>query len=282
MSSSRGTALVTGASSGIGLASAAALAADGWRVVATVRDLPRAAALEELAADRAGIDVRALDVTSTESIVHCVRSVLSDHGAIDLLVNNAGVGHRGTLEQLSDEALAASFAVNFWGVVRMTRAVLPGMREGRRGRILTVTSTNGLVGMPFSDAYNAAKFAVEGLMEGLASVLVHYGVSVSILEPGPVRSSFLRNAHGLTGDIPPEDPYAPLIGRYNATMAGALSTGEAPDEVADLVAAIARDAKPHFRYQSSDVARAIAARKLVDPTGDALVEATSALLRART
>lgn len=245
MAPARGTALVTGATSGIGLASAAALAADGWHVVATARDLRRADALDELVGDTTGVEVRQLDVTSAGSVAGCVRSVLSDRGAIDLLVNNAGVGHRGTLEQLSDDELAACFAVNFWGVVGATRAVLPGMRERRRGRILTVTSTNGIVGMPFGDAYNAAKFAVEGLMEGLASVLRHFGVAVSVLEPGPVRTAFLRNACGSTGDVAPSDPYAPLLSRLNRTMAGLLSTGEAPDDVAALVARIAREPRPH-------------------------------------
>lgn len=272
---------MTGASSGIGLASVAALAADGWHVIATARRPRTADALDELATD-VGAEVRPLDVTSPSAVRACVHSILVDHGAVDLLVNNAGVGHRGTLEQLSDDELAASFAVNFWGVVATTRAVLPGMRERRHGRILTVTSTNGVIGMPFSDAYNAAKFAVEGLMEGLASVVRHFGIFVSVLEPGPVRTAFLRNARGPTADVDEDDPYAALINRFNATMAGLLSTGEAPEDVADLVARISREPQPHFRYQSSETATAMAARKLVDPTGDSVVQATSALLLTTT
>jgi NAD(P)-dependent dehydrogenase (short-subunit alcohol dehydrogenase family) len=278
MAGPRGIALVTGATSGIGLASAAILAADGWEVVATARDPDRAGALEELAATHDGLDVRQLDVTVPESVTACVEGVLADHGAIDLLLNNAGVGHRGTLEQLSDEALAASLDVNFWGVARMTRAVLPGMRERRCGRIVTITSTNGIVGMPFSDAYNAAKFAVEGLMEGLAAVMRHFGVAVVVVEPGPVRTAFLRNAHGQTGDVRADDPYAAELGRLNATMAGMLDAGEAPEVIGGLVAKIAREPTPHFRYQSSDTASMVAAGKWVDPTGDTLIDFTSALL----
>lgn len=277
--STRGTALVTGASSGIGLATAAALADDGWQVVATARIPERAEVLIALAADRPTITTHQLDVTSAESVADCVNSLLADRGGIDLLVNNAGAGHRGTLEQLSDAEFEQSLAVNFYGVARVTRAVLPGMRAAGQGRIITVTSMNGVVAMPFSDAYNAAKFAVEGLMEGLAPVLREFGISVSILEPGPVRTSFLRNARGRVSEVDQQDPYAELLGRYNTTMAGLLNTGESPDDVAAVIAGIARDSHPHLRYQSSSGATAIAARKVIDPSGDSIVAATSAFLR---
>ena len=115
--------------------------------------------------------------------------------------------------------------LNFFGVARVTRAVVPGMRSRGSGRIVTVTSMNGVIAMPFSDAYNAAKFAVEGLMEGLAPVLATFGVYVSVLEPGPVRTAFLRNAGGRTGGVDAGDPYADLLSRYNATMAGLLGGG---------------------------------------------------------
>jgi NAD(P)-dependent dehydrogenase (short-subunit alcohol dehydrogenase family) len=274
-------ALITGASSGIGLACVSALVADGWYVVATARNPAGAPELQQLIAQSAAAEARMLDVTDPAAVTACVDAVLADHGAIDLLVNNAGVGHRGTLEQVSDEQLAATFDVNFWGVVRLTRAVIPGMRQRRSGRVVTITSTNGIVGMPFSDAYNAAKFAVEGLMEGLAPVVRHFGITLSVVEPGPVRTSFLRNAHGPVDDVAADDPYAPLLSRYNAMMAGLLSTGESAEQVADLLARIATEPDPHFRYQSSDIASSIAQQKFTDPTGDAVIDATSALLDAK-
>jgi len=278
----RGIALVTGASSGIGLATVAALAADGWRVVATVREPGRADQLRSVAAGgnapAGDIEIRRMDVTVPRSVADCVTGVLDDHGAVDLLVNNAGAGHRGTLEQLDDDELRGALELNFLGVARVTRAVIPGMRTRRSGRIVTVTSSNGVIGMPFSDAYNASKFAVEGLMEGLAPVLATFGVFVSVLEPGPVRTAFLRNAGGRTGDVDPTDPYAELLGRYNATMAGLLGGGETPESVADVIAGIARDPRPHLRYQSSPAATGLAARKLVDPTGDSIVGGTTAFL----
>ena len=278
MTAARGTALVTGASSGIGLATVAALAADGWHAIATARVPERADDLRALASDNAAVEVSQLDVTVADSVRACIAAVVADRGTIDLLVNNAGAGHRGTLEQLDDEELRRVLELNFLGVARVTRAVIPAMRARRAGRIITVTSTNGIIGMPFSDAYNASKFAVEGLMEGLAPVLATFGVHVSVLEPGPVRTAFLRNAGGRVTDVDPADPYVEPLTRYNATMAGLLGAGESAADVGALIAAIAREAAPHFRYQSSPAATGLAARKLVDPTGDSVVAATSAFL----
>ena len=273
-------ALVTGTTSGIGLATVSALADAGWQVIATARSPERADALRDLAVARPEVQVRQLDVTSPASVDDCVAAVLADHGRIDLLVNNAGVGHRGTLEQISDEDLAESFAVNFSGVARTTRAVLPGMRSRRNGRVISVTSTDAVVGMPFSDAYNSAKFAVEGLMQGLAAVLRHFGVSISVVEPGPVRTRFLGNARGFTGDVAVDDPYFSLLTRYNGTMAGMLSGGQSPAEVAELITRVADEPHPSFRYQCSDAARAIAARTFVDPSGNSAIDATASLLLA--
>jgi NAD(P)-dependent dehydrogenase (short-subunit alcohol dehydrogenase family) len=161
-------AVVTGASSGIGLATTRALAAAGWNVIATARRPQTAESLRRVADELSGVELRALDVTSDESVDSCIGSILIDLGRIDLLVNNAGAGHRGTLEQLSMAELSHAMELNFFGVARVTKAVLPAMRAARNGRVITVTSLNGIVALPFSDAYNAAKFAVEGLMESLA------------------------------------------------------------------------------------------------------------------
>jgi NAD(P)-dependent dehydrogenase (short-subunit alcohol dehydrogenase family) len=272
-------AVVTGASSGIGLAAARALAEAGWHVVATARRPDAADALRQVAMEQQAVEVRALDVTSDASVDACLGSVLADHGSVGLLVNNAGAGHRGTLEQLSIQALAQSMELNFLGVARVTKAVLPGMRAARAGRVITVTSMNGVVGMPFSDAYNASKFAVEGLMEGLAAVMREFGVHISVLEPGPVRTAFFANLGGAVGNITTDDPYRELIDRYNAMMADLGGGGQSPGSVADLICHIAADPSPALRYQSSEQARSIAAQKLVDTTGRSILTATGALLQ---
>lgn len=273
-------AIVTGTSSGIGLASALTLAKAGLSVIATVRGEPaRMDVLEQAAHAGVQLDVRLLDVTDDASVAAAIGGVLSDHGRIDVLVNNAGVGHRGTLEQLTLDEMAASMDVNFWGVARMTHAVIPGMRAARRGRIVTVTSMNGLIAMPFSDAYNAAKFAVEGLMEGLAPVMASFGVHVSVIEPGPVRTAFFSNMAGKVGVSAPDDPYAQMMACYNAALAALMSEGgETPQGVAAVVMEAVTSEAPRFRYQSSAAASAMAARKVVDVTGDSIVQATRALL----
>ena len=269
-------AVVTGASSGIGLAAVAALAGDGWQVVATARNPERSEQLRQLTdGDSPAVTLKALDVTDDASVAACVEAVAAEHGAIDLLLNNAGGGYRGTLEQLSLDDLAKSLDLNFFGVARVTKAVLPLMRSAGSGRIITVTSMNGVLAMPFSDAYNAGKFAVEGLMEGLAPVLRQFGVYVSILEPGPVRTAFLANLGGHAQGAAADDPYRELLDRYNARMAALGAGGQSPESVAEVICRIASDPDPALRYQSSDAARVLAGRKLVDPTGTSILAGTA-------
>ncbi len=206
------TALVTGTSTGIGLATAVGLAAAGHRVIGTMRDPGRADALLA-AAETAGIEVEvaALDVTDAAAAADLVARL----GTIDVLVNNAGQGSLGTLEQLDDAALQAQLDVNYLAVARLTRLVLPGMRAAGSGRVVTVTSVGGAVGQPFADAYCAAKFAVEGLMQSLAPVAARFGVTVSIVEPAAVGSAFVANVAGRDRDPgAADDPYAPLLAAY--------------------------------------------------------------------
>ena len=162
-------ALVTGTSSGVGLSAAVLLARAGFHVIATMRDLNKAEPLKaRVSAAGVHLEVRQLDVQDQASIDACVGDILATYGAVDLLVNNAGVGFLGSIEQTSAEDLARLMDINFLGVWRMTQAVFPAMRERRAGRIITVTSIGGVIGQPFNDAYCAAKFAAEGLMESLA------------------------------------------------------------------------------------------------------------------
>jgi short-subunit dehydrogenase len=210
----------------------------------------------------------------------CISSVLADLGSIDLLVNNAGAGHRGTLEQLTLADLSGAMDLNFFGVARVTKAVLPTMRAARSGRIITVTSLNGVIALPFSDAYNAAKFAVEGLMESLAAVMREFGVFVSVVEPGPVRTAFFANVGGHTDNIAEDDPYRDLITRFNGTMAALGAAGQTAESVAEIICTVAADPEPALRYQSSDRSRALVAQKLVDPTGRSVLAATGSLLRS--
>ena len=280
-------ALVTGTSTGIGLVTAVVLAKAGFRVVATMRDLGKAGALRERAErEQVTLDVERLDVGEQASVDACVAGVLAKHGRVDVLVNNAGAGRLGTLERLPLEAARQTFEVNFFGVWRVTQAVLPAMRTTRSGRIISVSSVGGLVGQPFNDAYCAAKFAVEGLMESLAPVAAQFGVRVSIIEPGPVNTEFVASARATAAAdmaVAPDDPYRTLIEDYmKVTTERFASIGQKGDDVAHVILKAATDEAPHLRYPTSDYARGLAARKYVDPTGDAILAVTTALFKPTT
>ncbi|MFE6050436.1 SDR family oxidoreductase [Kitasatospora sp. NPDC056446] len=260
------TVLITGTSSGIGLATAVTAARAGWHVIATMRDTAKADALLA-AADRAGatVDVRALDVTDPASVEAC----LSGLDRLDALVNNAGAGHVGTLEQEDVQDVRAVMEVNFFGVLHVTRAALPLLRASR-GRVLTVTSVGGVIGQPFNEAYCAAKFAVEGFMESLAPVAATVGVSVGVVEPGAVASEFVANV-GLAHDAEQQaGPYAPALSAYLARTRDAFANAQTPQDVATRIVEWLTATRPAFRLLTSDAARAFAATKLKDLDGSAV------------
>jgi len=275
------TVIVTGASSGIGLASAVGAATAGWQVVATVRDLGRVEALTQ-AADAAAVtlDVRHLDVTDEESVRTCVSGVVDTYGHLDALVNNAGAAHVSTLELDTMEAIRATLEVNFFGVVAMSRAAMPHLRASG-GRVVTVSSVGGVVGQPFNEAYCAAKFAVEGYLEALAPVAATVGVRVVVVEPGAVASSFVANA-GLDRQamVAAAGPYAPALGAYAARMAAAFGNAQTARAAAEVIVAALHEAAPPFRVQTSEAARAFVAVKLADLDGAAVQALTATWVAA--
>lgn len=271
-------ALVTGTNSGIGLATSVELAKAGHTVVATMRDIAKGDALLA-AADEAGVSVHVavLDVTDAAAIKQVVADVVSTHGAVDLLVNNAGATYVGTLEQISDEDLAWTMDVNFTGVARLTREVLPHMRSQGGGRIVSITSVGGVVGQPFNDAYCAAKFAVEGLMQSLHPIAAAHGIKVSVIEPGAVSSEFVANA----GDSVAErmnqvDAYTPQVQNYVERTSGAFADAQTPQDIAEVVAAVAADVDPKFRYQTGERSTMFAGMSLSDLDGSTVTTATAA------
>jgi NAD(P)-dependent dehydrogenase (short-subunit alcohol dehydrogenase family) len=276
-------ALVTGCSTGVGLHTAIRLAQAGYHVVATMRDTTRQQSLLDQAA-KAGVpvEVRALDVAEQASIEDCVAGVLADHRRIDLLVNNAGAGLLGSLEQTSDADLRRTMEVNFFGVWNATRAVVPHMRERGSGRIISVTSVGGLLGQPFNEAYCAAKFAVEGMMEAFAPLAQQMGIKVSLIEPGPINTEFVASVRSSSQDaiaamVPPYDRFAAA---YMGASGNVFAThGQTGDDIARIIAEVASAENPDFRYLTSDFARATVANKVVDPTGNSVIEVFAARLR---
>ena len=257
-------ALITGTSSGMGLHAAVELAGRGLHVVATMRDVERAAPLRDAAAAAGvAIDVRALDVVDHAAAARLVDEVQAELGGIHVLVNNAGQGAVGTAEQLSIRQIQEQLDINYLAPVNLTKLVLPGMRERGSGRIVTVTSVGGAVGQPFADAYCGAKFAVEGFMQSLAVVAERFGVRVSVIEPAAVASAFVANA------VRPEreGPYVALLDAYIARTSGAFANAQTPESAGAAIADAALADEYRFRWQSSAGATSFVGVSLADTDG---------------
>ena len=224
--------LITGASSGLGRALAETALEQGDRVVATARDPSHVADLEARHPGRA-IAAR-LDVTDPDQARAAVAAALTTFDRLDVVVNNAGFGLFGALEELSDEDLRREFETNVFGALHVTRAALPELRRRRSGHIVQISSLEGVApAVAGESAYAATKFAAEGLMEGLAKDLEHLGIRITIVEPGPVRTDF---AAGATVTPPESDDYADSVGEALDWFAG-LAGGQ-PNDPARVASAI--------------------------------------------
>jgi NAD(P)-dependent dehydrogenase (short-subunit alcohol dehydrogenase family) len=231
--------LVTGASSGIGAACAARLAADGHRVFGTTRGAPPAEPLR--------IEWLSLDVRDEAAVARGVARLLDAAGRIDVLVNNAGVGLAGAVEDTAPEDLVRQLDTNLLGPLRLVRAVVPHMRAQGRGRIVQISSLAGRIGVPFQGAYSASKFALEGLSEALALELRPFGIDVVLVQPGDVRSGF-GAARTWTEGARANPLYRERAARAVAAMEQAERTGPPPERVAALVARIVGARRPRLRY----------------------------------
>jgi NAD(P)-dependent dehydrogenase (short-subunit alcohol dehydrogenase family) len=226
--------LVTGATSGMGAAIVTRLSKDGHRVVGTARKPGHHTV--------AGTPMLPLDVTSEDSVQSCVAAFLELQGRIDVLINNAGYLQSGAVEEVTLEQAHAQFETNYFGVVRMVRAVLPAMRAQKSGLIATTSSLAGLVPLPFWGHYNASKFAVEGLMETLRHELKPLGIQVALVEPGAIKTPFYTVPLAAA-----MIEYSPWRDRFYATMKSFEEKAPGPDVVADLYARIVARRRPALR-----------------------------------
>ena len=249
-------ALVTGASSGIGAAAARELVGAGFTVYGTSR---KAAAGEE----RDGVVFLPLDVTDDDSVAGAVREVLDRSGRVDVLVNNAGLGIAGAAEESSIEQARALFDTNLFGSIRMTRAVLPQMREQGSGRVINVSSVLGLVQAPFGALYAATKHAIEGYSESVDHEVREYGIRVLLVEPAYTRTSFDANA--ILADEP-----LPLYERrrevQDVVLAEAIKGGDEPSVVGETIVAAATDTRPKLRYPAGTLARRVSKLRRYAPS----------------
>jgi len=241
--------LVTGASSGIGAATARRLAKTGFRVYATAR---RTEALSELQAQ--GCETLRVDVTDERSMREAVAAVESREGSVDALINNAGYCQPGALETLPVEAVRRQFETNVFGVLRMTQLVLPGMRKAGSGRIVNLSSMGGKLVFPGLGAYHASKYAIEALSDALRFEVKGFGIDVIIIEPGIIRSGFVDAAVAKIRGGKRHGPYAAFDAMIPADMKkiyekGALAAlGGEPDDVARVIEHALTESHPKARY----------------------------------
>jgi NAD(P)-dependent dehydrogenase (short-subunit alcohol dehydrogenase family) len=255
MSWSRKTWLVTGTSSGFGLAIARAVLRAGGNIAATARDPSALAALKEMAPDRV-LAVR-LDVTRPDQISAAVAEANAAFGRIDVLVNNAGYGFQGGVEESSDAEIREQFEVNFFGLAAVTRAALPIMRRQRAGYIVNFSSVAGFMGIGGVGWYSATKFAVAGFSEALAQEAEPLGIRVMIVEPGPFRTDFGGRSIRRPADTIPD--YEIVTARRSHTdIQDGKQPGD-PDRAALAIIAAMDDVSPPLWLQLGKVANQAAA-----------------------
>ncbi|MGZ8392038.1 MAG: oxidoreductase [Gemmatimonadales bacterium] len=242
----RQVAIVTGASAGIGEATARTLHAAGYRVFGTYRKSP--------ASRLRGVDYLICDVTSDESVKAAVAQVLDQADRIDLLVNNAGVGLVAGAEESSLEQAKSLFDVNLFGVIRMTKAVLPIMRRQGSGRIVNISSVLGLIPGPYSALYSASKHALEGYSESLDHEIRGSGIRVVLVEPAYTRTSFEGNVYQADQQL---DLYQPARSNAEAVMRDAMKVADSPELVASAVVKASTAPNPRGRYTAGRMARQV-------------------------
>lgn len=260
-------ALITGTSSGFGLLTALTLARKGYKVIATMRDLGRKDELVQQA-EQAGvlerIHLMTLDVTDESSVASAIHAVTELFGRMDVLVNNAGFAVGGYVEEVSMEAWRLQMETNFFGLIAVTKAVLPIMRMQRTGLIINVSSVSGLTGFPGYAPYAASKFAVEGFSESLRQEMLSFGVRVVLVEPGsfrtPIWGKGIAGIHSSEGS--PYHTRLEEVLRYSRRTA---ETAPDPQEVAELIGRITEKRAPKLRYPVGKGSRVLMLGKMLLP-----------------
>jgi len=240
-------AIVTGSATGIGYETAVHLAKNGFHTYATMRNLQKANGITEMAKDEnLPLSLIQLDVTDDISITKAIDTVINESGRIDVLVNNAGYGLIGSVEDMSIEEMKAQYETNVFGTFRVTKAVLPHMRKQRGGSIINISSIAGRIALPLYSAYVSTKFAIEGLSESMAYELEPFGIKVAIIEPGAIKTNFRREqaAKGSSED----SHYSSMMQSPSKAIEKMLKHRLYPEEVAKTVIQAIENPKPKLRY----------------------------------
>ena len=245
---SKKTVLVTGCSSGIGLATCHVLSRNNFMTYGTVRNLSKAKKIEDLI-DREGLPLKILhlDVNDNQSIKLAVKRVLSDTGRLDVLINNAGYGMFGPIEEITTQEVKKQFETNFFGTIRVIKAIVPIMRKQGNGIIVNISSMVGRFGVPLNFAYVSSKFAVEGLSESIAFELEEFGIRVIVIEPGVVKSDFFQNVR--VKGMDPNSPYHKLMKMRVSFLDKAMKNSVTSSyDVASIILDALNSKDPKFRY----------------------------------
>lgn len=257
------TILITGASSGIGKATALRFQSEGWNVIATMRD-PAAGA------DLAALDnvlVTRLDVTDSVSIAAAVNEGIARFGRIDTLLNNAGYGAYGPLEAFSTERIRRQFDTNVIGLLEVTKAILPHMRANRAGTIVNISSIGGQITFPLGTLYHGTKFAVEGLSEALHYELEALGIRVRIIEPGMIKTDFGGRSFDFAMDDNVSD-YAPTAQAMGRLFGKLAANPSAPEVVADVIWQAVNEPGDRLRFRAGHDAEALLDERKAESDAD--------------
>ncbi len=248
--------LITGTSSGFGLAIAVELAKRGWNVVATMRDLTKRSELDralQSAEATQNVVVAQLDVTDTKSIDRAVADLDLPDRPLDAVVHNAGVAAGGAFEDLDEANIRRIMEVNYFGVLALTKRLLPTFRAQRRGRIVIISSELAFAGQPANSPYCASKWAVEGWAELLAYEVEHFKIDIILVEPGPYRTNIWDSSPRV---VPKDSPYVPLLRHLEATVeTQVLKMAGDPADVGKVVATALEARRPRFRYAVGPTAK---------------------------
>lgn len=248
-------ALVTGSSSGIGFETSLRFAQTGIYTYASMRNLSKSDEILGYARkDSLPLKILRLDVADEESISEAIDKIISEKGRIDIVVNNAGYSLLGPLEQLHINEIKEEFETNFFGIIKLIQSVLPMMRKQGYGRIINISSLAGRIGFPLSSAYVSSKFALEGLVESFRYEVQPYGILVSLIEPGVIRTNFVNNMklgkNVITSSNSGNDdsPYVEIIQKRISAFKPRFEKGSSASEVADMVLQAVTSDNPKARY----------------------------------
>ena len=256
-------ALVTGSSSGIGYETALLLARNGFHTCATMRNTEKSESLRKIAEkEKLPIRIVQLDVDDDDSVDRAIGEIEKELGKIDVLINNAGYGLVGGFEDLAPDEIRQQFETNLFGVIRVIQRVLPGMRTRRNGIIVNISSGAGIVGFPCMSGYVSTKFALEGLSESIAYELLPFGIKVIIIEPGVIKTDFVRNSVTSKRALNESSAYFDILGKIRENLILMQEHATSPADVAKTIFDAINHREPNLRYVvGNDIAMVAEAKR---------------------